>query len=53
MKSFAEEFKEIYLDIREIQSEQIIEELLSDKLDIGILATPLNEPYLREIPIFL
>mgnify|MGYP001026034798 CR=1 FL=1 len=40
------------LAIREIESSQIIQELNNDTIDIGLMATPLNEPSLREIPLF-
>ncbi|MEM6964124.1 MAG: LysR substrate-binding domain-containing protein [Bacteroidota bacterium] len=40
------------LIIDELQSEKIIELLLQKELDIGILATPLNERHIREVPLF-
>lgn len=40
------------LIIDELQSEKIIELLLQKELDIGILATPLNERNIREVPLF-
>lgn len=40
------------LEIKEWQSEAIIEGLHKDTLDIGILATPLEDRGLREIPMF-
>lgn len=40
------------LVIEELQSEEIIEKLENKQLDIGILATPLHEPNLREEPVF-
>ena len=40
------------LIIEELQSAQIIERLKSNVLDIGILATPLEEKELREVPLF-
>lgn len=41
-----------YLVIEELKSEEIISRLQSDKLDIGILATPLDERSIREIPLY-
>lgn len=40
------------LIIREIESAQIIQELNNDTIDIGLLATPLEESSLKEIPLF-
>ena len=40
------------LIIEEIQSDQIIEMLKNDTLDVGLLVTPLEELQLREIPLF-
>jgi len=40
------------LKIQEMQSEQIIDELKSGTLDIGLLVTPLDENSIREIPLF-
>ena len=40
------------LEIKEWQSDAIIEGLYKDTLDIGILATPLEDAGLREIPMF-
>ncbi|MEM8940410.1 MAG: hydrogen peroxide-inducible genes activator [Bacteroidota bacterium] len=38
--------------IEELQSEKIIEQLCNKDLEIGLLSTPLNEPDIREEPIF-
>ena len=35
-----------------MHSEPMIEKLNQKQIDIGILATPLEESYLREIPVF-
>ncbi|MEO1050174.1 MAG: LysR substrate-binding domain-containing protein [Bacteroidota bacterium] len=40
------------LIIEELHSERIIELLINKQLDLGLLATPLNEPEIREIPLF-
>lgn len=52
LKKFVDENPKINLVIREIESEQIIVDLKNDLLDIGILATPLDENGLREIPMY-
>lgn len=52
LKQFIDANPKINLVIREIESEQIISDLKNDLLDIGILATPLDENGLREIPLY-
>lgn len=48
---FIEAFPESKLFIQELQSEQIIEKLKSNQLDLAIIVTPLHEYALREIPL--
>jgi LysR family transcriptional regulator, hydrogen peroxide-inducible genes activator len=50
--AFSANYPKIHLVIQEMESEQIIECLKSDTLDIGLLVTPLEEISLREIPLF-
>ncbi|OEK05432.1 LysR substrate-binding domain-containing protein [Roseivirga misakiensis] len=52
LKSFTDANPKIKLIIREIESEQIIQDIKNDLLDIGILATPLDENSLREVPLY-
>ena len=52
ISDFIDHHAQTKLSIEEIQSEHIISLLKDRQLDIGILATPLNEPDLREIPLF-
>ncbi len=52
LPAFSEKFPETRLKIEELQSEIIIHQLKHGLLDIGILATPLDERNLREIPVF-
>ncbi len=52
LKQFIDANPKINLVIREIESEQIITDLKNDLLDIGLLATPLDENGLREIPLY-
>ncbi|MEM9526669.1 MAG: hydrogen peroxide-inducible genes activator [Bacteroidota bacterium] len=49
---FSSKFPEVKLIIREMQSEQIIEGLQRQQLDLGLLVTPLEEKHLREIVLF-
>src|SRR5690606_25479331 len=43
---------QIQFEIEEMKSSDIIEGLKNDKLDIGLLATPLSENQLRETPLY-
>lgn len=42
----------IHLKIKELTTDKIIEALKNDELDLGLLATPLQQPNLIEYPIF-
>ena len=50
--SFAEKYPDTILIIEEMQSDQIISALQKREIDIGILVTPLNEPFIREIKLY-
>ncbi len=52
LHQFSLDHPETKLEIMEFQSEEIIARLHNGQLDIGILATPLNESLLREVPVF-
>lgn len=52
VKSFTDDHPKIKLDIKESQSDQIMAGILNGSLDFGIMVTPLNESYIREIPMF-
>jgi LysR family hydrogen peroxide-inducible transcriptional activator len=52
VKSFLAKFPEVKLIIKERQSEQIIEDINHNLLDIGILSTPIEEARIREIPLY-
>lgn len=52
LKHFSDNNPKINLKVREIESEQIIHDIKHDLLDIGILATPLDENNIREIPLY-
>lgn len=56
MPQFLENFNKNYpnskLQIKEMQTLDIIKAIKSDTLDIGIMVTPLDEPALKEIPLF-
>lgn len=50
--NFLEKYPEVHLQIFEIQTEEIVEKILQNELDVGILVTPLNEPQISEIPLY-
>ncbi|MEM1323636.1 MAG: LysR substrate-binding domain-containing protein, partial [Bacteroidota bacterium] len=52
IKEFLSKFPETKLEVQELQSDIIIERLAKEQLDIGLLATPINEKQLIETPIF-
>ena len=52
IQSFSERFPNTQLRIRELTSDEIINGLNRSDLDLAILVTPLQEKYLREIPLF-
>jgi len=52
LKSFAEQHAEAHLTIYELQTEDIIGKLKNDALDLALLATPLEEDTIREVPVF-
>lgn len=52
IRTLTEQLPEVTLVVQELQSEAIIEGLQRGSVDLGLLVTPLNEPQLREIPLF-
>ncbi len=49
---FLKENPRIHLKIQELQTGQIISQIESGKVDIGLLVTPIEEATIREIPVF-
>jgi len=52
LHDFITTYPEVNLQIREMQTTQIIDALKQGVLDIGILSTPLLDQYIREVPIY-
>ena len=52
LEKYLKEYPQIKLSISELTTSTISERLIQDKLDIGILAIPLNHPSLEEYPMF-
>lgn len=46
------DFPELNLKMFEMQTHRIIDALNSDEIDVGILATPINEPKIFEYPLY-
>lgn len=53
ISKFMQEHDGVQMEIEEKTSLEIIDALKQGRLDLGILATPLGEDLLREIPLFL
>jgi LysR family hydrogen peroxide-inducible transcriptional activator len=49
---FAKKYPKIKLHIRELHTNNIIEELQNDRLDVGLFVTPTHVQGLKEIPLF-
>ncbi|AIZ42194.1 hydrogen peroxide-inducible genes activator [Cellulophaga baltica] len=50
--AFSEKYPNTILKIQEMESDQIIMALQKKEIDMGILVTPLNEPYIREVKLY-
>jgi len=52
LKNFVENNKELELTIEELQTEQIVDGIRKDEIDAGVVATPLSQKDITEIPIY-
>lgn len=52
LTNFSKHYPKIQTSILELQTEVIIQDLLNEKLDAAILATPLHENTIKEDPLF-
>lgn len=52
LKNFIQKYPLINVFIKEMVTDEIIMKIKSGEIDIGLLATPLNEPLLTEHPLF-
>lgn len=52
MRSFLKQYPQVRLQVYEMMTENAVLKLQQNELDIAILATPLNQPSLREEPLF-
>ncbi|WP_027001824.1 hydrogen peroxide-inducible genes activator [Hugenholtzia roseola] len=52
VKSFLEKYSAISLKINELTTEEIVKQLENQTIDVGILALPLGEAQIKEMPLF-
>jgi LysR family transcriptional regulator, hydrogen peroxide-inducible genes activator len=52
LMDYLQDYPTIELKIKELTTDRIIHGLKNDDLDLGLLATPLQQPHLIEVPIF-
>lgn len=52
IKSIADQFPEIRIRVKEMQTDQIVHGLRNDHIDVGIAATPIHEDTIQEKPLF-
>lgn len=52
VRQFSEKYPDTILEITELKSEEIIDLLKKDSLDLGILVTPIEEPDISEMPLY-
>jgi len=52
IKPFLEKFPQLKITIKELITDEIIAKLKNGSLDVGLLATPLNEPLIAEHVLF-
>lgn len=52
LKSFTKKYPHLKIFIKEMVTDEIISKLKKNELDLGLLATPLNEPLLSEHHLF-
>src|SRR3970040_934371 len=52
LKNFIKKYPQLKVFIKEMITEEIIRQLKMGEVDIGLVATPLDEPSLKEYPLF-
>jgi len=53
LKSFTEKYPKIKLILSEMKTEDLLEKLENEEIDVGIASTPLGDPQLIEKPLYL
>ena len=52
LKNFIKKYPRLNIFIKELITEDIIDHIKKGELDLGLVATPLNEPSIKEYPLF-
>lgn len=52
LQDFANQFPDLTIEVRELTTREIIRQLKSRELDVGILSTPLNDSEITEIDVY-
>ena len=52
VRRFLEKYPNVRLEVHEMVTEEVVRRLKNDELDLGIVATPLDEPGILEKPMF-
>jgi LysR family hydrogen peroxide-inducible transcriptional activator len=52
IKDFTKHYPKVVLTVEELSTEDIVKHLKNDMLDCGIMATPLEDPQIKETPLF-
>jgi len=52
LKDFLKKYPDVYLEIYELTTEEIVRKLKNEELDAGLLATPLEDPQIEELPLY-
>lgn len=53
LKSFVKKYPSVEINITEMNTDQIVQNLRDGEIDFGILSTPLHEKSLKETPLYL
>lgn len=52
MKQMAQEYPDLEIGVEEVESEELVRRLKSERLDVGIFVTPYNDNTIVEKPVF-
>jgi LysR family hydrogen peroxide-inducible transcriptional activator len=52
LQDFANRFPDLLIEVRELTTKEILRQLKSRELDIGILSTPINDAEIKEVDLY-
>jgi LysR family hydrogen peroxide-inducible transcriptional activator len=52
LQDFANRFPDLVIEVRELTTKEILRQLKSRELDIGILSTPINDTEIKEVDLY-